>query len=252
MTHGGASHAALDDWVNRVLDAHGGLERWRQTAAVGLRLSSGGLAFAAKGQPRALHDVTATVATLGHDVVLRGSSPRPWHVRFSEAGGNPLVEHLALLRRGRRRLAWSVADVAAFAGTALWTYVHVPFVLADPDVQVEAMGPWREAGETWQRLAVTFAEGTPTHCRRQSLYVDGAGLVRRHDYTALAFGRWARAAQYLSEYRTFAGLSLATRRRVYPRLPGGRRAPAPRLVWIDVHGVELEPVGPMRRARTGR
>jgi hypothetical protein len=35
--------------VDDVVEAHGGLALWRRTAAVSLQLSSGGLAFAAKG-----------------------------------------------------------------------------------------------------------------------------------------------------------------------------------------------------------
>ncbi len=200
------------------------------------------MAFAAKGQPRALHDVAATVATMGQSIELNASSPRPWHVRFGDADGADVVslgEHLTALRRGRRRLAWSVADVQAFAAGALWTYVQLPFVLADPAVEVETLGARAEAGETWLRLGVRFPDWMATHCRRQFLYVDDDYRLRRHDYTALAFGRWARAAQYLSDYRNFDGLSSATRRRVYPRLPGGRRARWPQLVWIDVHEVAL-------------
>ena len=125
----------------------------------------------------------------------------------------------------------------------------MPFVLADPAVEVKAVGAWNEAGERYLRLGVTFPGHVSTHCRRQTLYVDEKHRVRRHDYTALAFGRWARAAQYLSAYRRFDGLSFATRRRVYPRLPGGRRARRPELVWIDVHDVVLRrPVGPPWRA----
>ena len=51
--------------VDEVIDAHGGLTRWRSSAAIRWRLSSGGPAFAAKGQRQALADVTATVATFG-------------------------------------------------------------------------------------------------------------------------------------------------------------------------------------------
>ncbi len=225
--------------VERVTEAHGGLQRWEQLAAVEIRLSSGGTAFALKGQPRTLHDLTATISAVGQHIELTGRWPEPWRLRFGEAGGHdavPLAEQLAALR-GRGRLVWSVADVGTFAAAALWTYVHVPFLLADPAVEVKMLRPWREAGERWRRLAVTFPDDLATHCRQQVLYVDEEERVRRHDYTALAFGRWAWAAQYLTAYRQFDGLSIATQRRVFPRLPGGRRARWPALVWIDVHDV---------------
>lgn len=241
MTARPSDQSPVAEVVERVIEAHGGLQQWRQLTEVQIRLSSGGLAFAAKGQTRTLQDLTAAVATMGQSVELRGCWPRHWTVHFEEGGREDagLKEHLAMLRRGRRRLVWSVADVGAFAAAALWTYVHVPFVLADPAVEVKTLGAWAESGERWLRLGVTFPDHVATHCRRQILYVDERHRVRRHDYTALAFGRWARASQYLSAYRQFDGLSFAKRRRVYPRLPGGRRTRWPELVWIDVHDVVL-------------
>jgi hypothetical protein len=238
MTPPRQDRMTVGDLVERIVGAHGGLERWRGVTSVDLRLSSGGLAFAAKGQPRALHDVVASVATAGQSVELRGPSPQPWHLRFGPtgtSGARALPDQLTALRRGRRRIRWSVDDVGAFAAAALWTYVQVPFVLTDTGVEVATLGSWSKEGENWLRLAITFPAHVATHCRRQVVYVDGDYRLRRHDYTALAFGRWARAAQYLSKYRHFDGLSFATRRRVYPRLPGGRPARFLPLVWIDLH-----------------
>jgi len=94
--------------VNDVINAHGGLARWRQAAAVSLELSSGGLAFATKGQRTALHDVRATVATTGQVVNLEAPG---WSHRFDSGIPAP------------RRMRWTTADIAAFAACALWTYV---------------------------------------------------------------------------------------------------------------------------------
>ena len=76
----------------------------------------------------------------------------------------------------------------------------------------------------------------PVAGSRQTIWIDDDGLVRRHDYTALAFGRWATASQHLDGYRSFDGLQVATRRRVVPRLVGVRM-PGPRLVWIEIDEV---------------
>ena len=94
--------------------------------------------------------------------------------------------------------------------------------------------PWREGGETWQRLAVTFPEWAHTHCREQVFHFDETGLLRRHDYTAEPIGNWARAAHYCLEHKSFDGFTLPTRRRVYPRRRDGRRRAGPLLVWIEV------------------
>jgi len=197
--------------VDEVVDAHGGLHRWRQAAAVRLRLSSGGLAFATKGQGSTLHDVTATVATSGQDVTLEAPT---WSFRFDSQIPKP------------RGLRWSTEDVAAFAACALWTYVALPFVL--PELDVEELG---------NRLVVRFPPDLRTHSPTQVLHIDDAALICGHDYTALDFGRWARASQEVDGYRRYDGIAVATRRRVRPRFWPHH----PLLVWIDVHSAEVLP-----------
>ena len=201
--------------VERVVEAHGGLERWHRAAAIRLRLSSGGLAFASKGCRTALHDVTATVATTGQEVCLETPG---WTHCFDDAIPHP------------RGVRWSSGDIAAFAATALWIYVALPFLL--PQLDVEERG---------DRLVVRFPPGLRTHSPTQVLHVDGDGLIRRHDYTALDFGPWARATQEVGAYREAGALRFATRRRVRPRMWPHR----PLLVWIDIASVEVQAVQPM-------
>lgn len=184
--------------------AHGGLAQWRRTTAISLQLSSGGLAFATKGQRTALQNLCATVATTGQVVDLHAPG---WSYRF---------EHVIPKARG---LVWSTADVAAFAACALWTYVSMPFVLPELDVE-----------EHENRLVVEFPAWLRTHSPKQVLHIDDNGLIRQHDYTALDFGRWAQASQAMSHYQEVDGLMIATRRRVRPRMWPHR----PLLVWINV------------------
>ncbi|MDQ4097059.1 MAG: hypothetical protein M3144_04230 [Actinomycetota bacterium] len=197
--------------VAEVVEAHGGLQRWREASAVRLRLSSGGVAFAAKGHHTSLHDLTATVATCGQVVTLEAPM---WSFRFDSHIPKP------------RGVRWTIEDVAAFAACAIWTYVSLPFVL--PVLDVEERG---------SRLVVRFPPELRTHCPVQVLHIDGEGLIRRHDYTALDFGRWARASQDIDEYERFDGIAVATRRRVRPRFWPHR----PLLVWIDVQSMEMIP-----------
>ena len=199
--------------VDRVIQAHGGLERWRRAESVTLRLSSGGLAFASKGQRTALHQLTATVATSGQNVHLETPA---WSHHFEDGIPTP------------RGLRWSTYDIAAFAATALWTYIALPFVLPDLDVE-----------EHRDRLIVRFPPEVRTHSPTQVLDIDRRGLIQRHDYTALDFGRVARATQEVGNYRDVDGLMIATRRRVRPKLWPHR----PLLVWIDVAAIEVNPLG---------
>ncbi|HWC12019.1 MAG TPA: hypothetical protein VG455_12435 [Acidimicrobiales bacterium] len=215
--------------VDEVIAAHGGIDRWKSARAVRVRFASGGLAFGSKLQPRSLLDTTATVAVDGQQVRLAGERPRPWAAAFPPLSLEP-----------RRRPWWRRTDVARFAAVAMWTYVHVPFVLAQRDVDVELLEPWDEEGEVWQRLAVTFPPRITTHCPRQVVYVDPERRIRRHDYTALAIGTWAHAAHYCRHHRMFDGVLVPTRRRVYPRRRDQRARRHPLLVWIDVADLRLE------------
>jgi len=208
--------------MDEVIEAHGGLNRWRQASAVRLRVSSGGLAFASKGQRTALHDLTATVSTRGQAVTLEAAT---WSFRFGSLMPKP------------RGLRWSTEEVAAFAACALWTYVSLPFVLAELDVE-----------ERGNQLVVHFPPQLRTHSPTQVLHIDEERLIRRHDYTALDFGRLARASQEVGEYRQFGGIAIATRRRVRPSLWPHR----PLLVWIDVHSVDVIPGFSRRGPGSGR
>jgi hypothetical protein len=87
---------------------------------------------------------------------------------------------------------------------------------------------------------VSFPPEIHTHSRRQTFYVDAAGLIRRHDYVAHPIGGWARAAHYCADHRRFAGLIFPTRRRVWPQGPGRRTIPHPILVALDIDQIEIE------------
>ncbi len=50
----------MDDLLEAVIDAHGGLKRWNQLNGVSARLIQGGALWALKGQPRVLDDVVVT------------------------------------------------------------------------------------------------------------------------------------------------------------------------------------------------
>jgi hypothetical protein len=202
-------------FLERVVAAHGGLDRWHDTAAVELDLSAGGVAFASKGQRRALRSVRATVSTQGQTVELQTPD---WRRSFSTT-----IPHPSGLR-------WTADDTAAFTAAALWTYVNLPFVLPTFAVDVD---------EQRQRVRIAIPDTIRTHSPRQTIHVDPSGLIARHDYTALAFGRLATATQVLSEYIDVDGLVLATRRRVHPRVWPQRHRPL--LVWIDIHAARRIP-----------
>jgi hypothetical protein len=99
---------------------------------------------------------------------------------------------------------WDELDFVAFGGAAMWTYMSLPFVLAD----------WGAEELPGRRLRFRVPEPIRSHCREQTLHLDERGLIVRHDYVAEAFGNWARGAHRSYDFETSDGFVFPTRRRV--------------------------------------
>jgi hypothetical protein len=50
----------------------------------------------------------------------------------------------------------------------MWTYLPTPFLFAMDGVATEELQPWRENGEMWRRLKVTFPHSIATHSTVQT------------------------------------------------------------------------------------
>lgn len=238
----------LDD----VLEAHGGLERWRAAKAIRARVRSGGLLLATRTPGRLVSDYALTVrvrepwAMLEPATGLERAIFDHGGVRLETSEGEVIGSRddprAAFFGAPglRRNLRWDALDTAYFAGYAMWNYMTTPFLLTRTEVDVREGEPLESRGERWHRLDARFGGGIATHSERQTFYFDGHGLLRRHDYTAEVVGGWAHAAHYSDVHREFGGLVFPTRRRVHPRLAGGRVSPRPTLVWVEIDMVEVE------------
>ena len=133
---------------------------------------------------------------------------------------------------------WSDLQLAYFAGCAMWTYLRLPFLLAEPGVESTRIGTWDESGETWERLRVRFPSNIATHSSEQTLYVGADGLLRRHDYDVEIAGGTP-GAHFLSAYRGVQGIMIPTRRRIFPRRPNGGAMAEPLVVSIDLDDIRL-------------
>lgn len=197
---------------------------------IAVSFSSGGLAFTAKRQPDALARVQARLNPLRQQITLTGVTPRPWTVEATDSAD--LQSQLSRLRTGSRRFQWQPEDLGVFAAAAIWTYLTLPLLLES----AEHVQRLRDSGRL-RRLRITLPSSVAGHGSVQTLHVGPDSLIRRHDYTATAFGAWARAAQVIRSYETFDGVPFGTTRTVTPRL--GRPLPVPTLVWIQIHAVQL-------------
>jgi len=230
------------------IDAHGGLDRWRQFESVSAHLVQGGVLWQVKGQAGTL-DVTNVTVGLRTEWASHspfGTSGRrsrfePGRIAIEAADGTVLEE----LREPRQSFAghtlqtpWSDTQLAYFAGCAMWTYLNTPFLLAWPDVAAEELSPWQENGESCRRLGVRYPNSIATHSTKQTLYFDEFGLLKRHDYDVEIAGGTP-GAHYVDGYVEVSGIKFPTVRRVYGRQPDASVNRDPLVVSIDLSNIQL-------------
>jgi len=236
----------VNDLLELAVEAHGGMRRWEQISRFRAAASITGAIWALKGKPGLLADVVLDGET--RDQRLRITPfPRPgqyttWEPQrqtIETTDGMLVSERLdptAPFAGQTRQSPWDDFQAAYFAGEANWNYFAAPFIFARSDFSTEEDWPWREDGQVWRTLSVTYPETVVAHSRQQTCYFDAAGLLRRLDYTVDILGGGP-AVHYPSRYRVFDGIKVPTRRRVYVRNPDGSALLDSVSVAIDVDDV---------------
>jgi hypothetical protein len=238
----------MNELAEHTIEAHGGLKHWGQFETVSAHLVQGGALWALKGQAGTLDNTTVTVGTrsewASHDPFgASGARSRfePHMVALKSSTGGVLEE----LREPRASFAghtletpWRALQLAYFAGCAMWTYLNTPFLLAHPGVLSEELSPWKENGETWRRLKVGYPDDIATHSSTQTLYINGEGLLKRHDYDVEIAGGTP-GAHYIEGYEEVSGIMFPTKRRIFPRQADGIASPEPLVVSIDLSEIVL-------------
>jgi hypothetical protein len=243
----------MSSLLDEVLEAHGGLERWRAARTVQARVRSGGFLIRTRVPGNRFADYRLTVEVDQPRAVI---DPFPedgqrgifelGRVRIETGAGDLVASRddprAAFFGRAglRRNLRWDALDSAYFAGYAMWNYLTTPLLLTRDGVEVSEGEAWKEMGESWRRLEANFPEALDTHSPRQSFYFDAQGRLRRHDYVAEVVGGWARAAHYCADHAQAGGLVFPTRRWVRPIRPGNRSLPFPTLVWIELSELHVD------------
>lgn len=238
----------MNSLTQKILEAHGGLEKWKTFSRLTAHLKQAGVLWMVKGHGGKLDETNVTVDLreewashhpFGSDE--KTSYFRPSKVQIKDYAGALLEE----LNDPRSSFAghtletpWTELQLAYFVGTAMWTYLNMPFLLAAPGVVCEQVDDWTENGETWQRLKVTFPTEIATHSTVQTLYVDRNGLLRRHDYDVEIAGNTP-GAHYISGYTDVQGLKFPTKRRIFPRQPDGTSLADPLVVSIELSDLRL-------------
>lgn len=240
----------MNNLLDFVINAHGGLDNWRKFRKVSARLNVGGLTWVNKQQPDILKNTYVTVDTTKQFVSYQQIGNAEWHTSFLanrvaiESADGEIIEELLNPRQSfsEHGLAtpWTKLQTFYFASYAIWTYFNAPFNFAEPGYQVKEIEPWEENNEHWRRLQVIFPQSVATHNPTQTFYIDREGLIRRHDYNVEIVAN-ASSCHYLDNYVEIQGIKIPTKRRVYIRKADNNpMVPEPLLVSIDISEIALK------------
>jgi hypothetical protein len=204
----------MNDLLARILDAHGGIDRWNRYEKVEATIVSGGGLFPLKGvaQDPSPRRMTAWLHEERSSVLPYGAPDQrtmftPDRIAIEKLDGTLVAERGAprdSFAGHQMSTPWDALHRAYFNGYALWTYLTTPFLLAMDGVRVE-----------------------------EDL------MLRRHDYCVNNAGGF-NAAQLTSDYVVADGIRLPTKRRAYTRGPDRRPILEMLMVSIDISNVRFE------------
>jgi hypothetical protein len=136
---------AVRTLLTEVLEAHGGIDRWRRFTEVTAKVVTGGFLWGMKGI-----DIDSAPRSMTSDFKRQRTRTDPfgdpdWHMTYqpdcvviaTHAG-----ETIAQQQHPRETFAghvwetpWSPLQLGYFNGYAMWTYYNLPFLLGEPGVE---------------------------------------------------------------------------------------------------------------------
>jgi hypothetical protein len=237
----------MNQLLARIIDAHGGLDRWNEYERVEATIVSGGGLFRLKGVPQDstprrmtvwLHEKRSSVFPYGAPDQRTMFTPE--RIAIEKLDGTIVAERKAprdSFAGHQMTTPWDPLQRALFNGYAMWTYLTTPFLLAMDGVRVEETEPWQEGAERWHVLRAHFPRSIATHSDVQDFFFDKGLMLRRHDYSVDVAGGFA-AAQLTSDYVVVNGIHLPTKRRAYTR--GSDRRPIFEMLMVSIDITEVQ------------
>ncbi len=218
----------MHELIKSSIEAHGGLDRWAQMRQISATFAPGGIALKQRGQEaftrrptRVTIDTRAQKTIFGSFLADGQCAVFEPHRTAVETVEGTVLEELADARGSFARMPagapWSAAQLAYFAGYAMWMYLTVPFSL----LRGRRVRGNRAPGRSWRnvaRVASDFPAIVPSPIPSgQTIYFDSKGLIRRHDYTAEGLRQCAGCALSLRPSGIRRGFIFPTRRCAHPR-----------------------------------
>jgi hypothetical protein len=235
--------------LDEVLEANGGMDRWRYVQQFTVHMSIGGALLAQKGNADLLKEIVANGTIETQSVRLTGlGAPdrcvtyRPHRVAIERSDGTVLLtrsDPRAALLQDAQDAPWDDLDLVYFSGLSVWNCLAIPFLLAHPKIRMEELAPWRDGVGEWRRLRAIFPPSIATHSSAQTFYFDSDRLQRRADYQLVAAGR-PLVADYSSAHQKFSGITVPTLRRSLEIGHDGAVVPRPALIDIESFDVSFD------------
>jgi len=237
----------MTNLLEAVIEAHGGMQRWREVRAIDLRFNFSGAALVVKGFPRH-REPSCSIGLAERRVVfqrLGGDPDERWIFTpdrcWRERRDGSLLEERHAPRDAFEghvwETKWDALHLTYFIGYAIWNYVSIPFLLAGPGFAIRELAAHEESGEAWSVLEVTFPDSVPAHTKVQRFYFGSDSMLRRMDYATDVAG--GVAAHYCFDHRQFDGITLPTLRRVVSRTPDGAKVTGRTGFLLDYIDVEV-------------
>ena len=238
----------MNQLLDLVVEAHGGLERWRAIARLDVSLSFSGSFLRMKGYPEGLPDITARIKMRQPVVSIRPymrvdgcGQFTPDRVWIDDDKGHVLnqrIEPRASFAGHALETPWDQLQLLYFVSYGLWNYFNTPFFLIQPGFEVREIEPHEENGEIWRRLHVRFPGEVPAHCREQIFFFNQKGLLQRVDYAPDVVAA-SPASHYCFDHETFSGLVFPTLRRVVQRTSAGPELSGPTAILLQIADVAV-------------
>jgi hypothetical protein len=216
----------MNELLETILEAYGGLDRWRDLRQVSCSILVGGRLWGIKGVDMGptpvrvtcqLHEQKTQVEPFGSPGWVMTMTPA--RVAIQHKSGGMIAERddpKAAFAEHERDTPWDPLHLAFFNGYATWTSLAWPWIFSEPDVETWEIDPMIENGEVWRSLRVRLPDRFVSHHDEQTLRIGPDGLIRRHDYEVDIWDG-SPVAHYLFEHVEVQGLTFPTRHRAYLR-----------------------------------
>ena len=238
----------MNELLARIVEAHGGMDRWKAYEKVEATIVSGGGFFSLKGRPQDsmprrmtawLHEERTSITPYGAPDQRAVFTPQ--RISIEKLDGRVVAERRApkdSFAGHQMNTPWDELHRAYFNGEAMWTYLTTPFLLAMDGVVVEETEPWQEGKDTWRVLRVYFPGSIETHSLVQDFFFGEDLMLKRHDYGVNIAGGFP-ASQLMLDYVQAGDIRMPCKRRAYTRGPDRRPIFEMLMVSIDITDVSF-------------